>query len=223
MLPKLVFVHGTDSSAQEYDVYRTLLPAFDVQTIDLPGHGSRAGQAFSTQAAMDVIDEAVRDSGPVVLIGHSLGGYLATRYAATSSTELMGLILLGATGDPQSRLGGIYKLAGWFSEAADRFRPRRPRPGSDAKPVGPNPAAVWRSVFNDCSAEQVSLTSCPVLIINGQFDQMRVHEKRYQRLSGAKVVEIPRGSHLASTRRPQEVAAAISRFVAELPARQLAI
>lgn len=233
MRPRIVFVHGTESSAAEWDSYRALLPALDVTAIDLPGHGDRVAVPFSTESAMRTIAEAVQGESPVILVGHSLGGYLATRYASLHPGEIAGLVLCGATGNPQSRLNVLYKLVAWFAEHLDprtlfRFRVRLARrvaaeggliiaPGSSA---GASLSQVWASVLRDCAMDQIKDVSCPVLIVNGQFDQMRIHQAAYQRLSGAELVEIPRGGHQTPFTRSPEVAAAISRFAAGVSARQ---
>lgn len=235
MLPRIVFVHGTESSASEWDTYRALLPALDVSAIDLPGHGDRIDVPFTTDSAMQAIGEGVQGASPVILVGHSLGGYLATRYASLHPGAIAGLVLCGATGNPQSRLNVLYKMVAWFAEHLDprtlfRFRERLARrveaeggvlvtPGAT---TGASLSQVWAAVLEDCSMDQIKDVSCPVLIVNGQFDQMRIHQTQYQRLSGAELVEIPRGGHQTPFTRSPEVAAAISKFAADVSAAQQA-
>ncbi len=82
---RLVLIHGTRMSHGQWADYPALLPEMELVTPDLPGHGSRRDATFTTDAALASIDEGVRGGSPgqrVVLVGHSLGGYLAMLYAA---------------------------------------------------------------------------------------------------------------------------------------------
>src|SRR5688500_9964118 len=83
--PRLVLVHGTRMERRQWDPYVPLLPGVDVVAPDLPGHGTRVREEFTLDAALGTIATAVDAAAPgqrVVLAGHSLGGYLATVYAA---------------------------------------------------------------------------------------------------------------------------------------------
>ena len=105
---RLVLVHGTRVSRTQWDLpaYRDLSADFDVLCPDLPGHGRRAGERFTTDAAVAAIaataEAGDRDrAAPVVLVGHSLGGYMAMAYAARHPHRLAGLVLIGASAVPQ--------------------------------------------------------------------------------------------------------------------------
>jgi pimeloyl-ACP methyl ester carboxylesterase len=78
---------------------RWLEPEFDVITPDLPSHGTRAAEPFTMDAAVAAVAEAVDEAAPdqpVVLVGHSLGGYVAMTYAAAYPRRLAGLVTIGA-------------------------------------------------------------------------------------------------------------------------------
>ncbi len=76
----VVLIHGIRLSssmwqAQLAAVEATGRPAI---AVDLPGHGTRADDAFTIDAAMAVVDAAVqRLGGRAVVVGLSLGGYVA--------------------------------------------------------------------------------------------------------------------------------------------------
>lgn len=85
----VVLVHGTRTSHTQWDPQ---LPAFEaggyqVFAPDFPGHGTRRGETFTTEAAtatvIDAIAEATDRVGPgrVHLIGASLGGMVAIHAA----------------------------------------------------------------------------------------------------------------------------------------------
>ena len=93
---RLVLVHGTRVSGVQWAAHRSWLePEFEVVTPDLPRHGSRASVPFTMPAAVAAVAEAVESTTPglpVVLAGHSLGGYVAMTYASAHSERLLSLI-----------------------------------------------------------------------------------------------------------------------------------
>ncbi|HET8982690.1 MAG TPA: alpha/beta fold hydrolase, partial [Pedococcus sp.] len=111
---RLVLVHGTRVSRTQWDLpaYGDLGADFDVVCPDLPGHGQRAGEPFTADAAVAAIAAAVEAgdrAAPVVLVGHSLGGYMAMAYAARHPTRLSGLVLIGASAVPQGLGAAAYR------------------------------------------------------------------------------------------------------------------
>ena len=228
MRPLVVLVHGSLSSAEEWNGYAELLPDCDVVAVDLPGHGERTTTVFTTRTAVRVIESAVaqRASGqPVVLAGHSLGGYMASLYAARNPDALAGLVLMGATGDPRSPLAAVYRGYAWLVERVSHERLARVRDAvarrlgvpdeqfPEASTYAVLPAA-WQAVIDDCPRHLMSRIECPVLFINGQFDQMRITERRYQRLApGSRLATVPRATHLAPLTHPQHVGRLIGEFI----------
>lgn len=102
--PPLVLLHGW---AMHSGLFAPLLPRltnrFRVHRVDLPGHG---GSAIVAPYALDTIVAAVaaavaRVAGsaetPLTLLGWSLGGAVALRWALTEPSRIAGLILTGAT------------------------------------------------------------------------------------------------------------------------------
>ncbi len=220
-------VHGSLSSAHEWSVYRELLPGADVVAVDLPGHGDRTGEPFSTAAAVEVIADASagrRPGQPVIVVGHSLGGYMACVFAARRPDALDGLVMIGASGDPGSRMAGVYRGFAWVTERVSHEWLARVRdriagliglgddqlPSASAYAVLP---ASWRAVMRDCPPELLAKVTCPVLFLNGQFDQMRVNERRYLRLArdGALII-VPGATHLAPMTHAGQVASRIWSF-----------
>jgi pimeloyl-ACP methyl ester carboxylesterase len=109
--PTVLFVHGLDSDSQVWAPVVGLLDDHTCVTIDLPGHGESPVDAdpaaYSREALLERLDEVIGDlAGPVVLVGHSLGGYLGMAYALTRPDALAALVLV-STGpgfrDPEAR------------------------------------------------------------------------------------------------------------------------
>jgi pimeloyl-ACP methyl ester carboxylesterase len=101
MQPSIILIHGaTLDGASWAPVRRRLEPQWRVLAPDLPGHGSRRGEAFTLQGAVDTVVATARSVGPapVLLAGDSLGGYTAQAAAASLPREqLKGLVLGGAS------------------------------------------------------------------------------------------------------------------------------
>jgi pimeloyl-ACP methyl ester carboxylesterase len=87
--PPIVFLHGLGTSADSWANLMAILgDRHRVVAIDLLGHGFSPvpddPAEYTRDRALDDIDEVLADLGePAVLVGHSLGGYLALAHAAT--------------------------------------------------------------------------------------------------------------------------------------------
>ena len=92
--PPIVFVHGLGTSASSWDrCVEHLQDRHLTVAIDLLGHGSSPVPEDPTEYTRDgalgdldeVLAELLAETGEAaVLVGHSLGGYLALAHAATS-------------------------------------------------------------------------------------------------------------------------------------------
>lgn len=229
--PRLVLLHGTRMDAHQWDVYRRRLPGAEIVTPDLPGHGSRVGEEFTREAAVATIATAVEGAAPgqpVVLAGHSLGGYLAMLYLAESPGAVGRLVLVGATADPSGPLTGVYE---GFARLLPRVGPERMARSVNrlmrllgargemaaALPDGAAYAALpaaWRLVIDECGPALLSRVDAPTLLVNGQWDQMRLHVRRYAAASpGAEVVTVPRATHLLPSTHVDQLVGILERAV----------
>ncbi len=115
--PTLVIVHGLSASGISYApmlphllgrVGRIVLP-------DLPGHGfSDRSEALDAAAMHGGLTEAldrVLDE-PSFIVGNSLGGFVATRYALARPERVRGLVLLSPAGAPstQSEIDEVRRI-----------------------------------------------------------------------------------------------------------------
>ena len=74
-------------------------------------------------------------------------------------------------------------------------------------------AAAWRAVMEECRPAALRDLACPVLLLNGQWDQFRFGVRSVRRvLPEARVVTIPRASHLANLDQPRAFADAVLVF-----------
>ncbi len=94
----MVLLHGLcEDRAVWSDVAATLAPWGRLYAVDLPGFGASPLPAspemgLYARAVLDILEaEGVRTC---VLVGHSLGGYVALEFAARYGTHLAGLVLV---------------------------------------------------------------------------------------------------------------------------------
>ena len=116
--PLLVFVHGTRlNRAAWLPQVRRLRDRYRCLTLDLPGHGALGGQPFTLPGAAEHVASVVRaaaDGAPVVLVGLSLGGYVAIEAAARVPGLADGLVLAGCSADPVGWRGRVFAGFAWL-------------------------------------------------------------------------------------------------------------
>jgi pimeloyl-ACP methyl ester carboxylesterase len=227
----LVLVHGSRLSSTQWAPQLPLLrDHVDLTLVDLPGHGARAAEEFTLGRCVEVIDEAVRavpEGVPVVLVGHSLGGYAAMAYAASRPDTLAGLVLAGASATPTGPGAAVYR---GVAALTDRLGPARMTRFNDrvlhrlypAERIDPviaggyyfaPTAAAWQEVMTHCRPAMLQHVHCPVLLLNGQFDQLRIGARAYLRACpSAREEIIRRAGHFTNLDQPEAFAAALLRF-----------
>lgn len=101
-LPPVVLLHGLSAAGVHYyRMLKHLRQASRVLLPDLPGHGfSATPQPFSDKTILaglfDALDQVL--DRPAVLVGNSLGGYTALRYALHNPRRVLGLVLASPGG-----------------------------------------------------------------------------------------------------------------------------
>jgi pimeloyl-ACP methyl ester carboxylesterase len=95
-------IHGLFTEADSFTLLARRLAkgGLRVLAIDLPGHGASDATAKDFEQATEAVAMALRAtaSGPVRLVGHSLGAMIATRIAAEREVEIDRLMLLAPAG-----------------------------------------------------------------------------------------------------------------------------
>ena len=232
--PLVVLVHGTHESKAEWDGYDALLPDVEVLAIDLPGHGDATHQRCTRSNVVAAFDDAFAQAAPgqpVVLVGHSLGGYFSALYAKhladAGRDDLSALVLVGTTADPSSTVALGYKGFLWLMSALGVPRmttisnafyrmigTRGELPGQESYQAL---ADGWRVVFDECGPANLRAVRCPVVVVNGQFDQMRVHAKQFaSHTSHVSAHVVRRATHQLPKTHPEKLAAIIDDTVAEV-------
>lgn len=104
--PTLLLLHGRGHAASVWaDWLAGLAPVARTIALDLPGFG-HAGAAPLTDPTpegalrwfVDPVEQVAIKEGPVILVGHSLGGLIALETALRGRADVKGLVLIGSMG-----------------------------------------------------------------------------------------------------------------------------
>jgi pimeloyl-ACP methyl ester carboxylesterase len=173
-----------------------LRPRHPVVTPDLPGHGSWRDDEFTLDGAVALVRAAIDEvGGRALVVGHSLGGGVATATAARCPAAVAGLVGIGCT-FPGGRLGNwgapFYRALGAVLNQprvpADRLtewllRRLLPTEVAEAAIAGgfseEAVAAVTEAVMGVDWPAEVARYRGPVWLVNGGFDQFRGGEKQW--------------------------------------------
>ena len=244
MTVQVVLVHGIRTSATMWRSQLAYLaqrgnPAV---AVDLPGHGTRMAEPFTLEDAFATVDRAVQDAstrGPVLLVGHSMGGLLSTEYVGGSEASggrlppVEGFVAASCTAVPRGLGLAAYRfLARRFDSLPDRgmwLTNRmldRTLPPLTREDFGAGGYALdaqdiaLRSLSVLDLLESLRRIRIPVWFVNGQYDQLRVNERLFHRLvPDSELYVVPRTTHLVSAMRPEVFNLVLNLAIATLEER----
>lgn len=209
---------------------------FPCHAMDLPGHGEEREDAFTMEAAEGVVTAHLEREGSTatVLVGLSLGGYVALSAAARGTPGIAGLVLSGSAVHYRGFLRAaarlnlvamrLYSQRSFERHWNKQLRARYPAATADAMlSAGVSMAGArdgLREVLSLDVPALVASISTPILLLNGERDRLNVRgaavlarsneHVRTQTLSGA--------GHLCSLDQPQAFADAVAKFASRVSA-----
>jgi pimeloyl-ACP methyl ester carboxylesterase len=129
--PPMVLVHGLGGSQQNWLLVASTIAAagYRVTTVDLAGFGATplAGRESNLETNRKIVDGFIRylGRGPVVLVGHSMGGLISMLQAGVNPDSVSRLVLL----DPAVPLAKTSPLKP-LPQAWVKMLAQRPRVGA---------------------------------------------------------------------------------------------
>ena len=181
---QVVWLHGWQRTGRDFEASARMLADQGVASValDLPGFGSSpapsvAGGAHYYAELVEPVVSTIGD-GPVLLVGHSFGGRVATVLAARRPDLVRGLVL---TGVPLLRRSATtksplsYRAARWLHHRGlisdERIEAARQRHGSSDYR---NAKGVLRDVLvisvNESYADELTRLTSPVTMLWGAND-----------------------------------------------------
>ena len=145
----IVLVHGLGEHSGRYDhvVARLVGEGYAVHAADHRGHGRSDGPRALIEDMDDVVADvdtlvdraaAAEPGVPVFMLGHSMGGLIALRYALAHQERLAGLILSGTL----AQLDAVPRALELVGRTLSVIAPRAPLIAIDHTLVSRDPAVV---------------------------------------------------------------------------------
>jgi 4,5:9,10-diseco-3-hydroxy-5,9,17-trioxoandrosta-1(10),2-diene-4-oate hydrolase len=125
----VVFIHGSGPGASGFSNFKHNYPAFSAAgyrtiVVDLPGYG-QSSKPTDVAYTLDFFVASLRvqlqalDAGPAVLLGNSLGGAIALKYALEFPADVDALIMMAPGGvedrETYFRMEGIRRMVQLFT------------------------------------------------------------------------------------------------------------
>lgn len=207
--PAVVLIHGLSGSGRwwAYNV-PVLAQRYRVYNVDVVGFGRSRGQRLVLREAGSWLAEWLQVAGitQAHLVGHSMGGYIATEVAATAPEVVRRLVLVDALVLPMG--------PGLLRHAVDLVRAGRymslsflPVLVSDVLRAGPR--TMWRMTREVLSADlsdRLGAVQAETMVIWGEKDTLLVPElgrRLTEQLARARFVCIEGAGHNPMWDRPQ--------------------
>lgn len=231
----VIFVHGSTMTKISWQPQMQMLQAdAHVLACDLPGHGANAGQRFTMESAVAQLDDQIDQvfGRPVLLVGISLGGHVATLYANRYPEKVIGLVLSGASMNFDGLVGWWTRLVGRIMLRLNEEKLKRSAETSIRKkwPAETAQMQIAAGLFPRGAAQAFLELSkydffqllggvhAPVLILNGELDRPnRKHEVAFAaKAPRARVEVVPDAGHACNLEQPEAYTESLRRFIQEI-------
>lgn len=234
--PAIVFLHGIRVTRRMWLLQiEQLKNEYRVIALDLPGHGALRDFDFSlnaaTQEIAELIDKEAR--GRALVVGLSLGGYVAMEFGARDPRKAAGLVIASACVEPSGWYNFPYRSMAFMLDKAPEkwtawmsceffefvYRDERAKlltaPGFYAR----GGVQAFHELFERSFRPALAAYTGPVLLLNGARDLgFRMQEREFLAAAqNGRLQIIPKAFHIANLDQPAAFTEAIRGFAKSIP------
>lgn len=240
--PAIVFIHATGWTRKMWQPQmQRLSDDFRVVSVDLPQHGQLHDVVFRLDDAIEYIHDAIEREvrGQVLVVGLSLGGYIATAYAHKYPERVAGLVLCSSSVGFNGALGMLTRISAWmFSLMVPHMPGRwlnyfaRRQASALRENLAPEIAEqqiragfsldAWGQAMGELVSQDframLRTFPRPVLIVNGEHDAFnRWTEKKHLATTQQGSLQTVQGAgHVVNLEHPDQVAKILRTFAGSL-------
>jgi pimeloyl-ACP methyl ester carboxylesterase len=246
--PPIVLIHGFGAALDWWDkITPALARQYRVIRLDLIGHGGTeapaSGYSIERQATLvqAVLDK--NDVARAIVIGHSMGGAVATAFAAANPSRVDRLVLIDTPPKPETAFDlntrlGLAPIVGQFlwhmrtnavlrQALSQGFAPGFPVPEAFVRDLKQLTYTAFRTAHRDSIAYVTQAGTParlaeldpvpPLLVIFGTRDALIAPSsaKLYETVRGAKIVMIDGAGHSPMVEKPEETLAVLKTFLGD--------
>ena len=237
--PAIVLLHGFCATSHLWDpILMPLNDGYSLLLPDLPGFGEsdhfdNANMKWLAVQVKEMLDAEEEDSA--ILLGHSMGGYIALEFAQLCPERLKGLGLIHshpyADNEEQNstRKRAIHLIQekgaatyvrkfipGLFASTTDRLIIRAMMASLENQTAEGLIAGHQAMLQREDTSKVLEALNIPVLFINGKHDLIISKERRFDQVALPKVAmlhTLERTGHMGTIEQPREMATAINSFL----------
>jgi len=231
----ILFVHGAGVTRTWWQPQMAhFSDRFRVIAFDLPGHGTLAGKPFQMENSLECIKYLFEHElkGKALIVGISLGGYLAINYAQKYPNRVAGLFLSGSSVNMSGIRGLGFRLTGnmlkrkgpdWLAEVTIASYRKRVA-AQIIEPVIKDGIFAKAAIeaFFELSGKNIyrmlKAYPGPVMVANGENDEPnrkaeKPLRKQFERFISSPIKE---ASHLANLEQPDGFNECLQEFAESL-------
>ncbi len=223
----LVFLHGWRSQKEIWGKLIQAMPqAWSCYALDLPGFGASQAPlaALYVNDYVQAVAEFLKKLGlkNVVLVGHSFGGRIAIKLAASQPGLLSKLVLIDSAGFVNSK-NQFFAIAAKI--ARPFFKPQfmqslrgkiYSRIGAEDYVATPNLKQTFVNIINEDLSKYLPQINSPTLLVWGEKDPetpVIYGERMNREIPNSKLIVIPGAGHFSFLDNPSMVAGGMINFI----------